>query len=89
MNTERTYTAWELAADHEWTDEGRYVVRAERGRVEWETVEVTRAGDGERVRLQRLDTAPGLGLRIVTQYVSRDAKLRLVEVQGWKPNPNL
>lgn len=89
MDTTRIYTAWELAADHEWTDEGRYVVRAERGRVDWDTVEVTRAGDGERVRLQRLDPTPGLGIRIVTQYVPRDSKMRLVEVAGWKPNPNL
>lgn len=79
FNEGGTYTAWQLAADWEWMDAGLEAVRVG-GRVAWETVTCTKGGDGQTVRLSRLETRNGL--RAVNEHVSPDTPMRLRKIGG-------
>lgn len=78
MDTDRDYTAWELAADGAWMDDGAYLAVVVGGRVQWESVDPVKAGDGKTVRLSRLAVLPGMKLREARRYVDPDTKMRLV-----------
>lgn len=74
-NTEKTYIAWELAADWGWDEE--FVAMIEGGRICYEQLTCSR---NDSVRCARLATTTDNRLYQINRYVSGGTHMRLVPI---------